>query len=84
MEHSMSRKSSKGFNASLYQIRIGYQYFRGEPMPGDLPFQKAGNDLVHDFGRDRVQKVLTAIAYHSGTTDADALAAAKAADEEQQ
>ena len=36
---------SRGFNVSLYQIAQGYCYFRGEPLPGKLPFTAAGDAL---------------------------------------
>jgi len=73
---------SKGFNVSLHQISIGYRYFKDEPMPGNLPFQQAGCDLVREFGLDRVRAVLTAIPNETGVSDDDALAAARAADKE--
>jgi hypothetical protein len=76
-------KKPQGFNASAYQVRIGWEYFHGRPFPGDLSFAQTGNDLAQDFGLLRVQAVLTAIPnYVSGQTDEAALAAAKAADPE--
>ncbi len=67
-----------GFNATLYQIHQGYRYFRGEELPGKLPFVTAANDLIRDFGRLRVKTVMAAIG--DAKDDADAQAAAKAAD----
>jgi len=49
-------------------------------MPGNLPFDKAGNDLARDYGLLRVKAVLQGIPTYHGDTDETALAAAKAAD----
>ena len=68
----------QGFSVSLYQIRVGYQYFRGEPIPDNLPFVAAGDALIRDFGRERVKTVLEAIG--NDMREPDALAAAKVAD----
>ena len=70
---------SRGFNVSLYQIAQGYRYFRGEPLPGKLPFTTAGDALIRDFGRERVKAVLGAID-NNNPDDAAAQAAAQAAD----
>ena len=69
---------SQGFNVSLYQITVGYRYFRRTPLPGNLPFVTAGDALIRDFGRERVKAVLRAIP--NDASEADALAAAHAAD----
>jgi len=53
-------------------------------LPGNLPFDKAATGLIQDYGRLRVQAILTAIPNDPRTTDSDALAAAKAADPEEQ
>jgi hypothetical protein len=63
---------------SLHRIRLAYSYFRGKPLPDDLPFDTAGNTLIQDFGYERVRIVLDAIG--DVLTDDNALAAAKAAD----
>ena len=49
-------------------------------MPGNLPFDKAGNDLARDYGLLRVKAVLQGIPTYHGDTDETALATAKAAD----
>ena len=69
---------SQGFNVSLYQITVGYRYFRGAPLPGNLPFVTAGDALIRDFGRERVKAVLRAIP--NDASEAEALTAAQAAD----
>ena len=69
---------SQGFNVSLFQILIGHRHFRGAPLPATTPFVLAGDALIRDYGRDRVQTVLLAIPID--VSEADALAAAKAAD----
>ena len=68
-----------GFNTSLFQIRIGYQHFRGKPLPGNLPFVAAGDGLILDFGRKRVEAVLKAIP--NDASEAAALESAQAADQ---
>lgn len=66
------------FSVSLFAIDIGYTHFRGTPLPANLPFITAGNDLIRDFGRERVKAVLEAIPREASREEA--LAAAKAAD----
>jgi hypothetical protein len=68
---------STGFNASCFQIRIGYTILRGSPLPGDLPFSTAAAGLVRDFGIDRVQAVLTAIPNNPDISEEAAIAAGR-------
>jgi hypothetical protein len=75
-------KQNQGFNASAYQVRIGYKYFRNKELPGDLPFSEAGNGLVQDYGLLRVQAVVQGIPNAPEQTEFEALARAKAADPE--
>lgn len=71
---------SQGFNASCYQIRIGYKHFRGKEQPGNMSYADAANGLVRDFGLSRVRTVLTAIPNNTGVSDFEAWAAAVKAD----
>ncbi len=63
----------QGFNASYYQISLGYRYFMGRPMPGDLPFDTAAYHLIDAFGRLRVEAVLTGIPNDPKMSEANAL-----------
>jgi len=73
-------KKAKGFNATAYQVAQGYRYFRGVPIPGDMPFATAGNGLVTDYGIERVRAVVTAIEF-CADNDEVALSSAKKADD---
>jgi hypothetical protein len=68
------------FSCDSFQIWLGYKYLRGADLPGNLPFDKAATDLIQDYGRLRVQAILTAIPNDPKTTNSDALAAARYAD----
>lgn len=67
----------RGFNASCFQIRMGYLALRNAPLPSDLSFWEAGNGLVRDFGIDRVSAVLLAVPNDPAASEEDALAAAR-------
>jgi molybdopterin-biosynthesis enzyme MoeA-like protein len=69
---------SYGFHVSLYQIRQGYVYFHGEPLPDNVPYVEAADAQIRDYGRERVRAVLAAIGPRMD--DIAAQAAAKAAD----
>ena len=71
----------KGFNASAYQVRIGWEYFYGSPLEDDMSFAQAGSEMVKDFGLYRVQAVLQGIPNYTGQTDEVSMASARTADE---
>ncbi len=73
-------KVKNGFNASLYQVRMGYKYLRGMDIPGNLPFDTAGCGLVRDFGLERVKAILTGIPNDGRLTDDEVLALARTLD----
>jgi len=68
--------------AHFHSVRVQVPARRSRP--GNLPFEKAATGLIQDYGRLRVQAILTAIPNDPRTTDSDALVAAKAADPEEQ
>ncbi len=77
-----------GFNASFYQLRLGYYHLTGRPLPGNLTFDEAGNRLateigerlIQEYGRLRVEAVVTAVPNDPSLPEATALATAKGVD----
>jgi hypothetical protein len=56
MRKTLKNKDNPYVIATLYQVRMAYNHFFGEDMPGDLPYNEALQMLVNDIRTEALKR----------------------------